>query len=359
MPRRLGAALRLSAAALTLSAAALTPSAAALGLAGCGLSFHQGPLPGAPKSARFAEVAGARVHYVDEGSGPPVVLIHGFASSMHTWRGVRQALKPSHRVIALDLKGFGYTDRPEGDYSPRAQAELVLALLDARGVDEPVALVAHSWGSSVALELALLAPERVSRIALYDAWVYEEQLPTTFHVAKLGGVGEAIIGGFYDQRSDDKMGLAFYDRNYVTEEMIEGVERDLERPGTKAAALAAIRGQRYAEVQKRYPKITQPTLLLWGREDRITRLEYGERLAKELPNARLVVYPQCGHFPMYEAKGSSTNELRAFLAEATPPKRALEPAPANTPEPTGAPEAAPAPEPASEPEQSDDPRSRR
>lgn len=340
MLRQLGAALALS----------------AMGLAGCGLSFHQGPVPGAPKEARFAEIAGARVHYVDEGSGPPVVLIHGFASSMHTWRGVRQALKPSHRVIALDLKGFGYTDRPEGDYSPRAQAELVLALLDARGVDEPVALVAHSWGSSVALQLALLAPKRVSRIALYDAWVYEEQLPTTFHVAKLGGVGEAIIGGFYDQRSDDKMGLAFYDRNYVTEEMIEGVERDLERPGTKAAALAAIRGQRYAEVQKSYPMITQPTLLLWGREDRITRLEYGERLAKELPNARLVVYPQCGHFPMYEAKGSSTNELRAFLAEA-PPKLAVEP----TPDPAAAPEPEPAPqpEPAPEPEVDDDPRSRR
>ena len=105
----------------------------ALGLAGC-MSFHAGAMPGEPKAATFANVAGARVRYLDVGEGPPVVLVHGFASSLETWGAVVPALRKHHRVIALDLKGFGWTDRPEGDYSPPAQARLILDLLDHRGV---------------------------------------------------------------------------------------------------------------------------------------------------------------------------------------------------------------------------------
>ena len=271
---------------------------------GC-LAFHAGPVPGAPADASFLDVAGARVHYVDEGQGDPVVMIHGFASSLGVWDGVRQALVASHhRVIALDLKGFGYSDRPQGDYSPAAEAELVLGLLDARGVTDPVAVVAHSWGSSVALALALRHPARVRRLALYDAWVYEDQLPTAFLWARADGIGEMILGGFYDERPDDKMALAFYDSKYVTEALVESVEDQLARPGTKAAALAAIRGQRFEAMEAEYRRIAVPTLLLWGREDRVTLLEYGERLSLELPDATLRVFPRCGHFPMVEARAA-------------------------------------------------------
>ena len=116
---------------------------------GC-MGFHTGPMPGEPADATFVQIEGARVRYVDEGEGEPVVLIHGFASSLAEWAPVLPALRENHRVLAMDLKGFGWTDRPEGDYSPEAQARLVLALMDERGVDR-AAVVAHSWGSSVAL----------------------------------------------------------------------------------------------------------------------------------------------------------------------------------------------------------------
>lgn len=295
------------------------------------MSFHQGALPGEPERARFAEVAGARVRYIDVGEGPAVVLIHGFASSLDVWPAVVEALEKKHRVIALDLKGFGWSDRPDGDYSPAAQAQLVIALLDRLGVKQ-AAFVGHSWGSSVVLTLALRAPERVTRIALYDAWVYEAQLPTAFLFSRADGVGEAIFGLFYDQRPDDKIELAFYDPTLLSQELVDDVEEQLARPGTTAAALAAVRGQRYEEIEKRYKEIEKPVLLLWGREDRVTTLEYGERLSNELPNAKLVVYPQCGHFPMIEAKNPSTRELVKFLAELPPA-------------PPAAPKAAPIPEP--------------
>jgi pimeloyl-ACP methyl ester carboxylesterase len=331
-------------------------AALSVSLLGC-LSFHRGPMPGEPAGARFAEIEGARVRYVDsgetpapatapvapqqaeaptdaaaasgvvapqQGDAPPaaataerptVVLIHGFASALDTWDTVRPVLEKTHRVIALDLKGFGWTDRPEGDYSPEAQARLVLALMDARGV-KSAALVAHSWGSSVALQVALLAPERVTKLALYDAWVYEEQLPAFFHWARMGGIGEAMFRAFYTERTDERIRLAFYDKKWITEALVESIDAALERPGTVAAALAAVRGQRYAEVEARYRKVQKPTLLLWGREDRVTTLRFGERLSRDLPHASLVTYPRCGHFPMLEAREASTRDLLKFLGGA-------------------------------------------
>jgi pimeloyl-ACP methyl ester carboxylesterase len=286
-------------------------------LAGC-LSFHTGPMPGEPKTAAFAQVDGARVRYLDVGEGPPVVLIHGFASSLETWEGLIPELKKKHRVLALDLKGFGWTDRPEGDYSPAAQARIVIKLMEQRGIKR-AAVVAHSWGSSVALALTLAAPERVSRIALYDAWVYEDQLPSFFVMSRAAGIGEILFGLYYDERPDERMALAFYNKDIVSEKLAEDVEKALERPGTLAAALAAVRGQRYAEVEKRYRTIQQPVLLLWGREDVVTTLKYGERLSTELPKARLVVYPRCGHFPMIEARGASNTEVMAFLDQEDKP----------------------------------------
>jgi pimeloyl-ACP methyl ester carboxylesterase len=303
-------------------------------LVGC-LSFHKGPMPGEPKDARFVDVDGVRVRYLDTNGSdttskpqeprrehdepaalvaekPTVVLVHGFASAIEAWTPVIPVLSKTHRVVALDLKGFGWTDRPEGDYSPDAQARIVLKLLELRGIQK-TALVAHSWGSSVALAAALAAPERFTKLAFYDAWVYEDQLPTFFHWARADGVGEMLFGLYYKERSDEKMALAFFDKRFVTERLVEDVNAALERPGTVAAALAAVRGQRYAEIETKYRTIDKPTLLLWGREDLVTPLKYGERLARELPNAKLVVYPRCGHFPMIEAKDASTRDLIAFL----------------------------------------------
>jgi pimeloyl-ACP methyl ester carboxylesterase len=299
----------------------LTAAAAATLLVGCAPSFYDGVPPGAPKDAYYADVGGARLRFVDEGEGPAVVLLHGFASAIEAWRGVREELlKTHHRVIALDLKGFGWSSRPEGDYSPQAEAALVLALMDQRNV-KSAAVVAHSWGSSVALAMVMAAPERVTRLALYDAWVYEQQLPTTFLWARANGVGEALFDLFYAERPDEKMARAFYDpKKYVSERFVEEVERALDRPGTTAAALAAVRGQRFTEMESHYREVKQPVLLLWGREDEVTLLEYGERLSHELPHAHLVVYPQCGHFPMIEAAGTSTDDLVSFL-DASPGAR--------------------------------------
>jgi len=287
--------------------------ALALGCFGC-VSFEPGPLPGEPESASYADLSQARIRYLDRGEGPAVVFLHGFGSSLETWAAVIPEVTETHRAVALDLKGFGWSGRPPGDYSPQAEADLVFELMDELGIDD-AAVVAHSWGASVALQMALRDPERVRRLALYGAWVYADQLPSTSYWARADGVGEAIYGLYYRQLPNQKLGAAFYDRSELTQEYVDYVKELLDRPGTTAAALAATRGQKFGRWQDRYGEVDQPTLLMWGREDHVSRLEYGERLVRQLPDARLEVYPRCGHFPMREARASSTRDLAEFLRQ--------------------------------------------
>ena len=316
MIRTLGkitALLRFAFALRPLTVRLITALLAAVTLAGC-LAHHQGAMPGEPKAASFHVIDGVRVRYRDVGQGPVVVLIHGFASSLETWSLVEPELIKDHRLISLDLKGFGWTDRPEGDYSPDAQARIVLGLLDQLGIDK-AAVVAHSWGCSVALALALRAPTRVTRLALYDAWAYDQQIPAFFRWAMVPGLGEALFALYYDERPEDRLVLAFFDPSRVPQKLLDDVVFSLKRPGTTAAALAAVRGERFAAMQGRYRQIAAPTLLLWGRQDGVALEEFAERLLRDMPDVRVRWFERCGHFPMLEAVAESNRALGQFLRE--------------------------------------------
>jgi pimeloyl-ACP methyl ester carboxylesterase len=284
------------------------------GFSGCAGRFHPEPPPGAPEGSKFVEADGVKVRYRAVGSGPAVLLLHGYGSSLEIWGPVADALAKKHRVIAIDLKGFGFTGRPAGDYSPSAQARMAWAVLDKLGVKD-VAIVGHSWGASVVLAMALAEPKRVRRIALYSAYVFEDQVPSFMRWARQPWVGEAIFGLYYREGIEARIGLAYYDQKYVTYARVKRVEGEFNRTGAVAAALATARGQRYSKVEKRYPSIDKPVLLLWGKNDHITPHRFGVRLARTLPNARLVSYGRCGHLPMVEAAHATTRELAGFLAK--------------------------------------------
>jgi uncharacterized protein (TIGR04551 family) len=283
-------------------------------VAGCP-RFHAEPLPNTPSDMTFVDIDGVHVHYKDIGAGPAVVMIHGYGATLDSWATVApHVAADGHRVIAIDLKGFGWTSRPEGDYGPAAQAALVWRVLDKLKIVD-AAIVAHSWGSSVALAMAVAQPARVRRVALYDAYVYDEQVPGFFRWAQKSGIGEALFDLFYTERIEDRAPLAFYDERWVTQARVDHVEREMERPGTVAAALATARGHEFAKLHQQLRGFAKPVLLLWGENDQVTPLHYGQQLAQELANAELKVYPRCGHIPMVEAHQTSTRDLQAFLAK--------------------------------------------
>jgi pimeloyl-ACP methyl ester carboxylesterase len=276
-------------------------------------SFHAGPLPAEPEGAAFAEVDGVRLHFLDAGEGPAVVFLHGFATSLGIWRGTLPAVAKQHRTLAVDLKGFGRSARPPGDYSHEAQAELIWKLLDTRGVGE-ASLVAHSWGAAVALAMALRSPARVRRLALYSPFVYQEQLPPFLPFMLAAGLGESLFSLPFGAWTRYRLALAFRDSGSVPAALVEELERSLTQPGAAAAALACLRAMDFAAQQERYSRIAAPALLLWGREDAVTPPAVADRLSRDL-RARVALYPGCGHFPMIEAAEKSGADLARFLGE--------------------------------------------
>jgi len=127
--------------------------------------------------SRFAHVAGTMIHYVQKGSGRPLVLIHGFAGSTYTWRNLIPLLAAGHTVYALDLPGFGLSDKPlRGDYTLAAQSRIVLGFLDQLGVRQAT-LIGHSMGGVIAALAAAQSPQRVAQLVLIEPGFYHGNAP--------------------------------------------------------------------------------------------------------------------------------------------------------------------------------------
>jgi 2-hydroxymuconate-semialdehyde hydrolase len=284
--------------------------------------FQEGPVSFWGNES-YVQLGRERIYLRDFGRGPALLLIHGYGSAHDTWAPLLSDLSRSYRVLAVDLPGFGRSDKYAGDYSPPALAQKLLDLLDQKGIKE-AHLVAHSWGSAIALAMALQRPERVRSLTLIGAWVYEEQLPPFIRWSRAPVLGELLFSLYYGERLDDRMALAFYNPLPFTQpESVDQVRTAIGRPGAVAAALAAARGQRFTELQSRYRSVRQPVLLIWGGQDRISRLPFAHRLVNELPQGRLIVIEQCGHIPMLEQPSQVLRALHAFLPATTddPPSR--------------------------------------
>ena len=282
-------------------------------LGGC-FKFQQG-LVSLYGQKNFVQINKEKIYLEQEGQGEAVLLVHGFGASHSTWDAMRPALKERYRVLALDLPGHGFSDKYPGDYSMPAIARKVLKVLDSQGVKQ-VHVVAHSWGTAISLTLAQLAPQRVRSLTLISSFAYEEQLPPFLTWSRVAGLGEILFGMFWTERVDDRLGYAFYDADrFATPEVADKVRKVYERPGVLAAALAAARGIRFTELQQSYRRMKIPTLVISGREDRVTRLPAARRLNSDLPNSRHVVIPLCGHMAPLEHPTKVLREIFLFHAE--------------------------------------------
>jgi pimeloyl-ACP methyl ester carboxylesterase len=316
--------------------------------------FQTGPQPGL-KPEKYVKVGNEQIYVTEQGKdGPTVLLVHGYCGAADQWMMVQPTLARDYRVLAVDLPGFGRSDKYMGDYSTEAMAARMFALLDRKGTKE-AHVVAHSWGTSIALAMALMHPERVKSLTLIGVWAYDEQLPPFLVWSQAPGLGEVLFTLFFDQRLDDRMGLSFYNVDaYIDPHAIDLAHEVMDRPGYMAAALAAVRGMRYAEMAKRYKTIKNRVLIIHGEYDPVTRLPWAKRLDSELPDSRLVVIRNAKHMSMFAAAPKVLRALRPFLAGLEPgqavPRTAPPPAPRATPPPAPRPPASAPSLPPAEPE---------
>ncbi|MGI9107752.1 MAG: alpha/beta fold hydrolase [Pyrinomonadaceae bacterium] len=273
-----------------------------------------------PHSAvsRFAELDSVRVHYQEKGDGPALVLIHGNNSSVYSWKDVFEPLATNFRVIALDLKGFGFTAKPGGDYRVEAQAALVMRLLDQLGI-ERATLCGSSMGGAVALSCAVNYPGRVESLVLAGSSAFNEGSSGGASLApayvRWPYIGAAVTALALTSSALVRDGLrkSFYDQGKVTEERVAAYYRPLRtRGGQRAARL--VRDQRdYAALEQSLAQIRQPTLLIWGAQDRLNLLADGKRLHAKMANSQLINYEHCGHLPQEEMPERFTRDVVEFI----------------------------------------------
>lgn len=265
---------------------------------------------------RDVEVGDGRLCVADLGEGPPVLFLHGLAGSFSEWRHLLGPVGASRRVVAPDLLGAGESDKPaRGNYSIEAQARRVRALLDI--LDLPrVDVVASSYGGGVALRLAVDHPGRVSRMALVAPVCYRERLPWFAAPCRLPGVA-AVAEAFrvpawaapLARRLSVHLAAA-------SDDEVQGLFGEINACGTRAAMVGWVRGALRSDarsVQAGLRTLRSPTLLIWGRQDPIVPVELGRRLARALPEARLMELDG-GHVPHLERPGEVLREIRGFLA---------------------------------------------
>lgn len=254
--------------------------------------------------SHFADVDGVRLHYQEKGAGDPLVLIHGYTASTYAWKEVFEPLAGSFHVIALDLKGFGFSGKPDGDYTRRAQGELVIGLLDHLKLDRAI-LCGNSMGGEVAMNAARYHPERVRALVLVDS--AGVTVGNTGSVspgfAEWPVVGPVVTALALTSDSLVRSGLtkSYFDDTKITDEMVATYYRPLKTRGGQRAAFLARRQAAQQPIEPEISKIGQPTLIVWGAEDELIPVEAGRRLNALIPGSRLVVFDHCGHLPQSEA----------------------------------------------------------
>ncbi len=273
---------------------------------------------GVPNSdnSHFADIDGVRIHYQEKGTGTPLVLIHGYTSSTYSWKDVFEPLAKTFHVIALDLKGFGFSGKPDGDYTRRAQAMLVTHLLEHLKI-EKAWLCGNSMGGEVALNVALANPERVAGLILVDSAGVE--VPGSGSLAPryllVPVIGRLLIALSLTSDKLVREGLekSFYDRTKVTPDRLANYYRPLKTRGGQLAALRARTQWGMFPVEAELARIVVPTLIVWGAQDQLIPLAAGHKLSSLIKDSKLVVFDNCGHLPQEEMPARTIAEITQFV----------------------------------------------
>jgi pimeloyl-ACP methyl ester carboxylesterase len=265
------------------------------------------------------KVNGLNLAYRELGSGPPVLLLHGWPTSSYLWREVMLPIAERNRVLALDLPGFGASDKPLGvRYGFELFDRTLDGFLAALDIEE-VGLAVHDLGGPVGLHWAVHRPQRVTRLALLNTLVYPEfsEAVTQFiEACSKPELREQLTspGGL-----EAAMGLGLADEANLTPEVVAAVREPFQTPeARRALADAGIGLERdgFVEIARLLPSLRMPVRVVYGERDRILP-DVGETMARvkaDLPQAEITALPDCGHFLQEEAPAEIGRLLARFFA---------------------------------------------
>ncbi len=281
----------------------------------------------APPPSQFVDLQGMRVHLRDQGPADdpiPLLLLHGTSASLHTWEDWATELSADQRTISVDLPGFGLTGpEPNRDYRIERYVDFVRALLDHLQIDRAL-IAGNSLGGWIAWETALAHPGRVHGLILVDPAGYgsaPKEIPLAFRLARqqwLRPLLESLLPRSLVRRSVEQV---YGDPGRVEADLVDRYFELSLREGNRQALFDRFnQGLGSATNRSRSAAITQPTLILWGSEDRLIPPADGLRFAADISASELVMLPGLGHVPHEEDPAATLAALRPFLQRVDPPQ---------------------------------------
>lgn len=268
--------------------------------------------------SKFIQIDGMQVHYRDEGKGTPIVLIHGTASSLHTWDDWTKQLTKNYRVIRMDLPAFGLTGaNVSGDYSIQYYTKFLHQFLSKMNVDK-FYLAGNSLGGNIAWNYTADYPEKVKKLVLVDAsgLPTNKEQPAIFKMAKTPIISSLFLyvtPRFFIKKN---MKEVYADDAKVTEELITRYHEMALRTGNRQAFIDRAKTDFNLEGKTNFEKLNSiktETLLIWGAEDNWIPLDNGKRMQTALTNSKLVVIENSGHVPMEENPSESLAFFLSFI----------------------------------------------
>jgi pimeloyl-ACP methyl ester carboxylesterase len=259
-------------------------------------------------SGKWATLYGQKIHYLDVGQGPVVVLLHGMGGSTANWPATVPALAAKYRVIVPDQIGFGKSDKPLISYRIGTYVDFLDALLRELKV-EKATLVGNSMGGWISAAFALAHPAKTESIVLVDAAGFalgpndDPKVLHTLNPSTREGVRQLLPLILYNYKPFlTDAGLDFF----VTQRLAAG-------DGYTINALIESVKRGEDMLDGRLGNIKTPALIVWGKQDGLTPLAWGERFKKEIPGAEMIVFDQCGHAPPLEKAADFNAALLKFL----------------------------------------------
>ena len=269
----------------------------------------------AKPSMQVLEVDGLDIHYKDTGpkSAPVLLFLHGFGSSLQTWDDWADQLDTHYRVIRLDLPGFGLTGpSPVNNYSEEQDLATLTQFVDKLGIAE-LSVIGHSMGGKMAWTFAAAQGQRVKALVLMapDGYPQAKDIGTKpYAMPAVMGLMKFFLPKYLVRKSLEP---AFYDASALDARLVERYYDMLRAPGVRGAILE--RGQQtiYTDPVPRLKKITAPTLLIWGQEDRMIPSSNAQSYAGVLADAQTVLLPKLGHLLQEEQAQLGLSQVTQFL----------------------------------------------
>jgi len=274
-----------------------------------------------PFEPRYFELDAGRLHYVDEGAGPPVVMVHGNPAWSFLYRNLIKRLSRGHRCLALDHIGFGLSDKPAGwSYRPEDHARNLEAFIQSLGLRD-ITLVVQDWGGPIGLSYAISHPEKVGRLIITNTWMWPVNRDPCYWAFSrfMGSFPGRLLIRRWNFFASFLMPRMFGDRSRLPPEIhrqyLAPLGRPEERKGCWVFPREILRSSDWlGRLWTSRKKIAEkPALILWGMKDIAFRKRELNRWAELFPQARVVKFPTAGHFLFEECGEELYRPIEDFL----------------------------------------------